>query len=206
MNVAMLIDGEYLRQEARNALGIERDNMEIRHLTDWLRADGITHIRWYDGVDKERRQQHWMDVMAEGAGLKLRLGTIVERDNSLYERAMYRMLPKVAADLNLDPDALTRAVKSHWETRTYRRQKGVDALLIIDILQLAQSGNVSVICLCAGDTDFVPAIHEAQQCGVPVNIVVPRPRKLSPVIKRTADACVEIPMGILEASFNAKQG
>ena len=209
MNVVMLIDAEFLRQEAHNVLGIERNNMEIHHLTAWMHREGFTHIRWYDGIYKVsdpryNAQRHWLDGMAEKAGMKLRLGTIIERDNSLYERAMYRMLPKVATDLNLDADALERSVQAHWESRTYRQQKGVDALLILDMLRLAQSGNVGVICLCAGDTDFVPAIHEAQQCGVPVNAVVPRPHKLSPHIKRTVDASCVIPKDVLEASFNGK--
>ena len=202
MNAVMLIDGEYLRQEAHRALKIERSRTEIHHLTQWAREDGVSHIRWYDGVCRDdHKQRHWLDCMAERAGLKLRLGTIVERDSSLFERAMYRMLPKVSADLNIDTDALERAVRAHWESRTYRQQKGVDALLILDMLQLAQSGNVGTICLCAGDTDFVPAIHEAQQCGVPVNAVVPRPDKLSPIIKRTVDRAIAIPRDVLARAF-----
>ena len=209
MNAAILIDAEFLRQEAHNALGIERNNMEIPQLTKWLRAEGINHIRWYDGLYKAHdsrynAQRHYLEVMAESAGMKLCLGTIVERDNSLYERAMYRMLPDVAQMIGVGTEELIDAVRARWESRTYRQQKGVDALLIIDMLRLAQSGNIGSISICAGDTDFVPAIHEAQQNGVPVNIVVPRPDKLSPIIKRTADACCAIPKNVLEASFNAK--
>ena len=206
MNTAMLIDAEFLRQEASNTLNIERCGSNVHYLTQWLRKDGINHIRWYDAIYRDgaanaNKQRHWLDSMADQAQMKLRLGTLVERDSSLYERAMYRMLSGVAADLNVDPDALTRAVGAHWESRSYRQQKGVDALLILDMLQLAMSGNINVICLCAGDTDFLPVIHEVQQRGIPVNMVVPRPQRLSPQIKREVDAAVAIPIDVLRQTF-----
>ena len=208
MNAAMLIDAEFLRQDAQTALGIARSEYNIPVLADWIRGQGINHIRWYDGRHKQKdprygAQSYWFDCLARDAGVKLRLGQLVERDSSLYERAMYRMLPSVAADLGVDADALERSVRARWTSRTYRQQKGVDALLILDMVQLAASGNIGVICLCAGDTDFAPAIGAAQQLGVPVNLVVPRPDKLSPKMTGTADTDTAIPVDILRRSFDA---
>ena len=210
MNAAMLIDAEFLRQDAQAALGIERSNYNVPVLADWIRGSDIEHIRWYDGRYKPsdaRYQAHkyWLDCLARDAGVKLRLGTLVERDSSLYERAMYRILPQVAADLNIDDGALKRAMQAHWESRSYFQQKGVDALLILDMVQLAMSGNIGALCLCAGDTDFIPAIDAVQQCGVPVNLVVPRPNKLSRQMTSAADQAIAIPMDILRRSFSDSQ-
>ena len=210
MNTAMLVDAEYLRQEAHTVLDIKRSSLDATFLDRWAREDGINHIRWYDGYYKtshphSNNQRHFFDCLARNTGIKLRMGSIVERDSSLFERAMFRMLPAVARDLGIAEGPLEEVVRRHWVSRTYRQQKGVDALYIIDILQLAQSSKVQVLCLCTGDRDFIPAIHEAQQLGVCVNLVVPRPDKVSAEIARVVDRVCLMPHDVLAKVFKEDQ-
>ncbi len=53
------------------------------------------------------------------------------------------------------------------------RQKGVDGLLIVDMIQLAQNRSVTDMLLIAGDADFVPAVELVQSLGVHVHLVCP---------------------------------
>ncbi|MBI5886872.1 MAG: NYN domain-containing protein [Deltaproteobacteria bacterium] len=48
------------------------------------------------------------------------------------------------------------------------RQKGVDTLLSIDMVNLAASGKISDAVLLAGDSDYIPAIKVVKEHGVNV--------------------------------------
>jgi uncharacterized LabA/DUF88 family protein len=50
-------------------------------------------------------------------------------------------------------------------------QKLVDVLLSVEMVRLAWSGQVKLIVLIAGDSDFVPAIEAAKDAGVLVKMV-----------------------------------
>ena len=50
------------------------------------------------------------------------------------------------------------------------RQKGVDTLLSIDIVNLAASSKISDVVLLAGDSDYLPAIKVAKEHGVNVTL------------------------------------
>jgi uncharacterized LabA/DUF88 family protein len=50
------------------------------------------------------------------------------------------------------------------------RQKGIDTLLSIDIVELAATGQIGKAILVSGDSDFVPAIKRAKAKGVIVEL------------------------------------
>lgn len=50
------------------------------------------------------------------------------------------------------------------------RQKGVDTLLSIDMVNLAASGKISDAVLVAGDSDYIPAIRVVKDHGVNVTL------------------------------------
>lgn len=51
------------------------------------------------------------------------------------------------------------------------RQKLVDVLLSVDMVQLAWSGRVDLVVLLAGDSDFVPAVRATKEAGAAVRLV-----------------------------------
>jgi uncharacterized LabA/DUF88 family protein len=50
------------------------------------------------------------------------------------------------------------------------RQKGIDTLLSIDLVELAATGQIGKAILVSGDSDFVPAIKRAKAKGVIVEL------------------------------------
>lgn len=50
------------------------------------------------------------------------------------------------------------------------RQKGIDTLLSIDLVELAATGQISKAVLVTGDSDFAPATRRARDKGVIVDI------------------------------------
>jgi len=50
------------------------------------------------------------------------------------------------------------------------RQKGIDTLLSIDLVELAATGQVSKAVMVAGDSDFAPAARRARDKGVIVDL------------------------------------
>jgi len=50
------------------------------------------------------------------------------------------------------------------------RQKGIDTLLSIDLVELAATGQIAKAILVTGDSDFVPAIKRAKAKGVIVDL------------------------------------
>ena len=204
--IAMLIDAEYLRQESANLLGQHPTRLDPVPLAEWARSEGICQVSWCDADylpsdDRyEARRCHHANIAVK-TGFRMRLGVLIERDNSLYERAMYRTLRAAAEDMGIDPDALRSNVEARWESRKYRQQKGVDTLFVIDLLKYAASGKIGSICLVTNDSDFAPAVHEAQQLGAAVNIVVPRPHKVCRPLAMLADGIAAIPQEVLAATY-----
>jgi uncharacterized LabA/DUF88 family protein len=50
------------------------------------------------------------------------------------------------------------------------RQKMVDVLMSLDIVDICANGKVQQIIILAGDSDFVPAIKKAKDCGIIVHL------------------------------------
>ena len=50
------------------------------------------------------------------------------------------------------------------------RQKGIDTLLSIDLVELASTGQISKAVLLTGDSDFAPAARRARDKGVVVDL------------------------------------
>ena len=72
------------------------------------------------------------------------------------------------------------------------RQKGVDALIAVDMLTGAFSGLFDIAVLVAGDADFVPVVEEVKRRGVMV-VVAASKESLSDLLQRVADRFIEIP-------------
>ena len=74
------------------------------------------------------------------------------------------------------------------------RQKGVDALIAVDMLVGAFSGLFDIAVLVAGDADFIPVVEELKRRGVMVAVAA-SPDSLSEDLRRAADRFIELPQG-----------
>lgn len=74
------------------------------------------------------------------------------------------------------------------------RQKGVDALIAVDMLAGAFSNLFDIAILLAGDADFVPIVEEVKRRGVMVSIAADL-ASLSDELRRSADRILEISPG-----------
>ena len=210
MKAVTLIDAEYLRKEAQKVLDREHTHLNAGALARWLRdGDPYGSIRWYDAYHKSNHPQAnnrrmFFNHMAQEASIKLRMGTLVERSNTLIDRALNRVMPDIAKELGVPTKSLVDAFAKHWVSHSISKQKGVDALLIMDMLDLAGSGRFDAIRLCAGDTDFLPVINRAQQEGVAVHLVVPRPESIATPFWADVDCITGIPREILDEAFTER--
>ena len=110
-------------------------------------------------------------------GVYVRLGHIQERQNR-YRTGVERALERTAADVGCEPETLLAAFARHWEWRPVREQKGVDTLMALDMVRLAQRGAFSTAILVSGDRDLAEAVRTAQDEGISVVLATPenRPR------------------------------
>lgn len=74
------------------------------------------------------------------------------------------------------------------------RQKGVDALIAVDMLVGAFSGLFDIAVLVAGDADFVPVVEEVKRRGVMVAVAAST-ASLADDLRRVADRFIDIPKG-----------
>jgi len=71
----------------------------------------------------------------------------------------------------------------------YGEQKGVDSLVVSDMINLARSGNVASCVLLTGDEDLRVGVQQAQEAGLRVHLVgiEPRQQNQSNMLQQEAD-------------------
>ncbi len=151
---------------------------------------------WYDGAfDPAHRdyagQRRLFNAIARTPGIQLRLGYIAERPNPLAP-LVRRALESTAADLGLEPSALLAAFNRHWAFRPVRQQKGVDTLIALDMVRLAQRPVYNTALLIAGDRDLAEAIRTVQDFGAQVIVATPRIQGVAQEVVQLADGIVQI--------------
>jgi uncharacterized LabA/DUF88 family protein len=75
----------------------------------------------------------------------------------------------------------------HFKFRDERRQKGVDTLLTLDLVSLAQRAAYDRAILIAGDRDFAEPVRLAQDEGRRIYLWVPRDEAIAPELRALAD-------------------
>ena len=136
-------------------------------------------------------QRRLFDAIARTPGIQLRLGHIAERPNPI-RHPLLRALRETAADLGIEPVQLLDAFNRRWTFRPERQQKGVDTLITLDMVRLAQRPAYNSAILIAGDRDLAEAIRTAQDFGVRVFIATPSRRQVAPEVVQLADGVISI--------------
>ncbi len=161
-----------------------------------LRGQGFLRAYWYDGAfDPEHPsyegQRGFFSVIGETPGIQLRLGHVAERPQPL-EQPIRNALREVALNLDMPPEELLAEFDRHWHFRPIRQQKGVDALIALDLVRFASRSICSTAVLVAGDRDLAEAIRTSQDFGIRVLVVAPSLNSIASEVAQLADAVIVI--------------
>lgn len=212
------IDVGYLRAQGSRACGIPGGQAQLQAsaCVDWLQIvlphqaagfAGLSFLRayWYDGALEPHHagsseQRHVFDGIAFTPGVQLRLGHLAERRTNRLQRPIEQAMRSAAGDLGIDADELVAAFNRHWTWRPERQQKGVDTLITLDMVRLAQSGAFHTAVLLAGDRDLAEPVRTAQDAGCRVIVAtVGGQASLAKELAQLADEVIEIPQDSLAA-------
>lgn len=188
---AIFVDAGFLRAEGAKALGLAPNMCHLdapaavrtlEALAAEATGERMLRTYWYDGKfrDGDPRapsQQRFLDAIALTPGLHLRLGTI-----KTVQPPWLHALGKA-----LERNGLN-AAELGIRLGPVDTQKGVDTLIVLDIVRLAQKGIYSTAVLLAGDRDLLDAMRVAQEEGVLVILAHPFRAGVDPELRRAADA------------------
>lgn len=186
-----LIDAGFLAKSTAAALRQPVSTIDIQpdEIISWFytaaRRMGKPFLRayWYDGLYPEgsqlrNAQRNRVQKLESCSGLQLRLGHM---QSVPFEYKA--LLKKACTDLNIDFGTLM----SHFKPETLYRQKGVDTLLVLDLVRFAQQGTCDTIILVGGDRDLAEAVRVTQQLGCTVVLAYPIGAPVAVELRNLAD-------------------
>ncbi|WP_420606638.1 NYN domain-containing protein [Novosphingopyxis sp.] len=141
------------------------------------------------GQPKTERRSLRLNPSAITAKLK-ELAHSTESNGRLLRIYWYDGLARGSA-MNFDQEAISRTegVKCRFGTiNTYGQQKGVDSLIVTDIIELARIQAISDALVLSGDEDVRVGVQVAQTFGVRVHLLGIHPAKGSQSISLVAEA------------------
>jgi uncharacterized LabA/DUF88 family protein len=163
---------------------------------EWLREIGATldgaptllRVYWYDAAfdpsDKRyQSQRRYFDAIATTPGLQLRLGHLRERTPNWHYA-----LKQALKQYEIDPDDFAE----YFSFRTELSQKGVDTLITLDLVRLAQCGAYQTAILLAGDRDLAEPVRVAQDAGCRILLAMPNGAGVAKELRQVADEIITI--------------
>jgi uncharacterized LabA/DUF88 family protein len=167
----------------------------------WLREFGsqlegtpaLLRVYWYDAAfpptdERCASQRRYFDAIARTPGLQLRLGQLRERTPN-WHYALRRALEHCNVDLD--------EFEEHFSLRKELSQKGVDTLITLDLVRLAQSHAYQTAILLAGDRDLAEPVRVAQDSGCRVLLAVPPGAGVADELRQVADEVISLNRDIL---------
>lgn len=149
----------------------------------------VLRVYWYDGAFDPKHpgyagQRQFFDGIASTPGIQVRLGHLTPRPTR-WQHAVKRAVQ--ACGITLDE------FERHFAFRDELQQKGVDTLIVLDLVRLAERRAYDVAVLVAGDRDLAEAVRTAQDAGRRVIVARPPDVGVATELRHLADALVEIP-------------
>lgn len=145
---------------------------------DFLRA------YWYDGAYPESNRELYsnqrkrFDDLEKCSGLQLRLGHLENRPFD-FKPALKRAAESLGVDY--------RRLMNEMNLERIYQQKGVDTLLVLDMIRLVQQNSCRVILLIAGDRDLAEAVRTVQGLGATVILAHPERGPIADELRDLAD-------------------
>jgi uncharacterized LabA/DUF88 family protein len=201
---AVFVDAAYLKRSGARALKRQahRLTLDAGAVVSWAKglgqqlgssSDSLLRIYWYDGEfdsshAEHAKQRRYFNAIEDVPGISLRKGYVVERSPT-WHHAVRQALKACGAPL--------ANFEKHFTFMPERQQKGVDALLTLDLVHLAEKGAYEWAVLVAGDRDFAEVVWVAQDEGRRIVVAVPTLKDLAPQLRRGADDVVVIDPKVL---------
>jgi hypothetical protein len=196
------IDAHSLRRAICRAarLSPHDQRVDVEAVRDWLTAgaDGVTpphacrRILYYDGAfdlghPAADGQQRFLHAIGRIDLIQPRLGHLSEVTPDWHEE-----LRATLAKLNVPIEGF----EAHMPLLPSLRQKGVDILLAVDLVRLAERGAIGHALILAADSDFAPAVEIARNAGVLITLLSPVGTRPAMRLCALADETVEIPRDV----------
>jgi uncharacterized LabA/DUF88 family protein len=188
---AAFVDAGFLTAEGARRLGIEADELrpsaaslvDVLRGLSWDNRSSLLRAYWYDAIQEPGTPGYpeakaAFDAIAATPGVRLRLGHVSVQQPS-WQTPLKHALTKSGVDL--------AEFSRHFKFRDERRQKGVDTLLTLDLVSLAQRAAYDRAILIAGDRDFAEPVRLAQDEGRRIYLWVPRDEAIAPELRALAD-------------------
>lgn len=201
---AGFIDAGFLRAEGARALGESPRNVRLdaEAIVTWYRAlafgspGRFLRAYWYDarfeeGHDHAEGQGRFFAALGLTPGIQLRLGHIVEH-RPWFEQGIRDAIRRTAVGLGLDPTQVMDEFDRNWTFRPERKQKGVDALVTLDLVRLASRRVFDTAVLISGDRNLAEAVRTVQDLGSQVVIATPDRYSVAREVVKLADHIIEI--------------
>ncbi|GIF41930.1 NYN domain-containing protein [Actinoplanes xinjiangensis] len=187
-----IIDAGFITRSGRFLLGNPTLMFEPEELVGWLHSSalrmGVRFLRayWYDGAYEPgsphfQQQREKFARLESCPGLQLRLGHLQKRKFD-YKPALRR----AAGEMGIDYQELMR----HFQPEAIYQQKGVDSLIVLDMVRLVQQGACSHVMLMAGDRDLAESVRAVQQLGATVTLAFPKGAPVATEVRNLADEVV----------------
>lgn len=199
---AVIVDAGFLKAEGARVLGLPRSSLAfdgeacIRWFSTVVRdsryeqfapifaTKAFLRVYWYDPSDRrDRAQRAAFDRLADVPGLCLRLGHLHEVRPG-WQHPVRKAVQ--ACGVNLVD------FEKHFQFRSELEQKGVDALMTLDLVNLSRDRVVDAVLLVSGDRDLEESVRVAQGAGCKVVLVQPPAAGVAPALLRLADARIRI--------------
>jgi uncharacterized LabA/DUF88 family protein len=209
---AGFIDYGFLDAAGANALKRKKTHVkpDAANCVEWLREIGgqlegaptLLRVYWYDAEfepsdPRYPSQRKYFDAIARTPGLQLRLGHLRESVPN-WHYAMKKALERYG----VDPDEFEK----HFSFQSVLSQKGVDTLITLDLVRLAQTNAYQTAILVAGDRDLAEPVRVAQDFGCRVLLAVPPKAGVAQELRQVADAVITIDDATLGRILRVSEG
>lgn len=211
MYYAAFVDAGFLQSEGARTIGISKGDSKIdaSAVVDWLRGfdanrsyqegrDRRHFLRayWYDGQYDQsdprwNGQRSFFGAIAAIPGTRVRLGHVVKRQPT-WHQAVRKAVEETETALGT---AVVTTFEQHFSYNSEEIQKGVDTLIVLDMVRLAERGAYADAILIAGDRDLASAVEAVQDTGRRVVLVHPgrASANVASELRHLADVVVQIP-------------
>jgi uncharacterized LabA/DUF88 family protein len=206
-HVIAFVDAGFLRAAGERLFGLPPGTarIDVPKTVEWIggvvdslpELDGqrLLRVYWYDGAfdpshPKYLRQRAFHTAVAQTPGVRLRLGHL-QAQSETWRPAVRA----AAAKAGLSPERFDRDVG----VRPVYEQKGVDTLLVLDLVILAQVNAYETAILVTGDRDIAEAVRRAQDLGRRLVLVCPTKAGVAAELRQLADRVVDVDAHDLDA-------
>lgn len=186
-----LIDAGYLKAEGARTLSVKTHNVApdaqgcVQLLRSWAMSEQspLLRVYWYDGAfeaddARDQKQRPYLDAISSCPGVQIRLGHIRETIPT-WQHAVKKAVAACGVDL--------ADFEKHFTFRPEMEQKGVDTLMVLDLVRLAQRNVYDTAFLIAGDRDLAEAVRVAQDEGRRVILLHPSGGGVATELRHLAD-------------------